>query len=402
MHSDSTTDSKNSFEVIADLAIGDEGDGRVCRWIFEQENVEQFTLRLAASLRHSRIVFVPDGEARGSWANQLLTTDRLRQHISEGFSKLIVLDVAAGLDEHGRFQLSNFYRYAFAQIVAAFGVEPGGAYHEEDIAQFLRDESGLCLCILNAHLAPSLERKRLRCLTQEGHASLVVFHDSASGERDDSRATPLDSENLPAALQSKMNPSSHFLVVRSDSGIAQYPLHGSIITLGRHPDCDIVLDHSAVGRRHAELNWANGVWCLRDLGSRNGTYFDNKAIPSDTSTSVGFGVSFSICDYQLSLHESMVNLKEIVSLGAGVIIDEGASNDLSETPLDHLMLAELLNKVSDDFDDCGSVSIYDLIRRAEQDSNKGTTPENPPPKPIADSNSKQAAAETLKKFFNRK
>ncbi|MFN8169435.1 MAG: BTAD domain-containing putative transcriptional regulator [Candidatus Nanopelagicales bacterium] len=42
-------------------------------------------------------------------------------------------------------------------------------------------------------------------------------------------------------------------------------------TIGRHPDCDVVLSDPSVSRRHAELRPVHGGYDLVDLGSSNGT-----------------------------------------------------------------------------------------------------------------------------------
>jgi CHAT domain-containing protein len=45
-------------------------------------------------------------------------------------------------------------------------------------------------------------------------------------------------------------------------------------TIGRDADCDLALpDDVTVSRRHASLTWEAGRWVLRDLGSKNGTFF---------------------------------------------------------------------------------------------------------------------------------
>lgn len=49
-------------------------------------------------------------------------------------------------------------------------------------------------------------------------------------------------------------------------------------TIGRAPDCDVVITDSAVSRRHAEIRWKDGWWQLLDAGSRNGTYLDGAKI----------------------------------------------------------------------------------------------------------------------------
>jgi FHA domain len=45
----------------------------------------------------------------------------------------------------------------------------------------------------------------------------------------------------------------------------------SELLLGRSRDCDVVLESSAVSRRHARLLFRDGQWVLCDLGSKNGT-----------------------------------------------------------------------------------------------------------------------------------
>ena len=43
------------------------------------------------------------------------------------------------------------------------------------------------------------------------------------------------------------------------------------VTIGRHPDCDVVLNDQAVSRQHAEVRREDGGFLLVDLGSLNGT-----------------------------------------------------------------------------------------------------------------------------------
>jgi hypothetical protein len=43
------------------------------------------------------------------------------------------------------------------------------------------------------------------------------------------------------------------------------------ITIGRHPDCDIVLPNEEVSRQHAEVRREEDGFVLVDLGSLNGT-----------------------------------------------------------------------------------------------------------------------------------
>lgn len=46
---------------------------------------------------------------------------------------------------------------------------------------------------------------------------------------------------------------------------------GETLTVGRDPECQLVLEDGRVSRRHARLRWNGSGWSLEDLGSKNGT-----------------------------------------------------------------------------------------------------------------------------------
>ncbi len=48
--------------------------------------------------------------------------------------------------------------------------------------------------------------------------------------------------------------------------------------IGRDPGCDIRVDDDGVSRAHAEIFPIGGQWCVRDLGSSNGTYLDGRRV----------------------------------------------------------------------------------------------------------------------------
>jgi len=49
-------------------------------------------------------------------------------------------------------------------------------------------------------------------------------------------------------------------------------------TIGRDPDCDIVIADPFVSRRHAKIFYRDNRWFIEDVGSRNGTYVDGEDI----------------------------------------------------------------------------------------------------------------------------
>ena len=48
--------------------------------------------------------------------------------------------------------------------------------------------------------------------------------------------------------------------------------------IGRHADSDISLDDITVSRRHCEISIDTGRFVVRDVGSLNGTYVNQKRV----------------------------------------------------------------------------------------------------------------------------
>lgn len=55
-----------------------------------------------------------------------------------------------------------------------------------------------------------------------------------------------------------------------------FPLDRERSILGRHPDCDIVLDAGAVSRQHAQILHVGNEFFVEDLDSRNGTFVNGE------------------------------------------------------------------------------------------------------------------------------
>ena len=48
--------------------------------------------------------------------------------------------------------------------------------------------------------------------------------------------------------------------------------------MGRHPECEVVLDNAAISRQHAQILESHGSYFLEDMRSRNGTYLNEVLI----------------------------------------------------------------------------------------------------------------------------
>jgi pSer/pThr/pTyr-binding forkhead associated (FHA) protein len=57
--------------------------------------------------------------------------------------------------------------------------------------------------------------------------------------------------------------------------------------LGRHPDSVVPTSAAGVSRRHAQLTLAGGRGVLEDLGSRHGTFVDDRRLDSPATLSSG-------------------------------------------------------------------------------------------------------------------
>jgi ABC-type multidrug transport system ATPase subunit/pSer/pThr/pTyr-binding forkhead associated (FHA) protein len=56
------------------------------------------------------------------------------------------------------------------------------------------------------------------------------------------------------------------------------PLGRPRLRVGRHPDNDLVIDDPTISGAHLELAWAQGALTVTDLGSRNGTFLDDRRL----------------------------------------------------------------------------------------------------------------------------
>lgn len=76
-------------------------------------------------------------------------------------------------------------------------------------------------------------------------------------------------------------------------------LRKGTFTIGRDPDCDLVLSSQLVSRRHAQLEWTGEELLIHDLGSSNQTRVNDKALEKEISLQDGDVIQ--IVDYHLEV-----------------------------------------------------------------------------------------------------
>ena len=62
-----------------------------------------------------------------------------------------------------------------------------------------------------------------------------------------------------------------------------YPLRLGENTIGREPDCQVVLVFTGVSRHHATIRVTGGDYLLEDLGSKNGTWKNDRRVTARVS-----------------------------------------------------------------------------------------------------------------------
>lgn len=87
------------------------------------------------------------------------------------------------------------------------------------------------------------------------------------------------------------------------------PLQGvDELVVGRQPDCELVIEHSSVSKRHAKLRWDDKAKraTVQDLGSTNGTFLNaNIKIRTESILKDGDIISFGDVQFWYLLTETL-------------------------------------------------------------------------------------------------
>ncbi|MCL2624858.1 MAG: SpoIIE family protein phosphatase, partial [Planctomycetaceae bacterium] len=108
-----------------------------------------------------------------------------------------------------------------------------------------------------------------------------------------------------------------------------FPLLFETTVLGRHPYCEVIIDHGAVSREHARISRNNNRYYVEDLHSRNGTFLNGK--PVERKQPLFNGDVIRVCDLEfVFISESNVRpptasdsvIDTLLQSGLQVVIDE--------------------------------------------------------------------------------
>ena len=99
----------------------------------------------------------------------------------------------------------------------------------------------------------------------------------------------------------------------------QIVISGDRAVLGRHPECDIVLDAAAVSRQHAQILQEGQDYYIEDLHSRNGTFVNGRLVQGKRL--LADGDRLKICDLLFTFyHQAPTSeIKPAAMLTAGLM-----------------------------------------------------------------------------------
>jgi two-component system, NtrC family, response regulator AtoC len=96
------------------------------------------------------------------------------------------------------------------------------------------------------------------------------------------------------------------LLLVTGEGVLTFPLLRDEITIGRAPECDIVIENGALSRRHARLCLAP-VLTIEDLGSRNGTRLRGERLEAGKPLALAVGEAFQIGQFHFVVARARSN-----------------------------------------------------------------------------------------------
>jgi serine phosphatase RsbU (regulator of sigma subunit) len=118
-----------------------------------------------------------------------------------------------------------------------------------------------------------------------------------------------------------------FLQAENGSTAGQrHPLNKGRHVLGRHPECDIVVDAGAVSRRHAQLFRVGDEFYVEDMNSRNGTFVNDQMIFGRHRLAEGDRIR--VCDIAFSYHGDQTSAVSDQS-SVAVLVDDLQESNMS-------------------------------------------------------------------------
>lgn len=106
-----------------------------------------------------------------------------------------------------------------------------------------------------------------------------------------------------------------------DRQVQKFKGKGDVVTIGRDPGCDLVLDNLGVSRRHAEIRRVHDRYILSDTNSTNGVLVNDHRI---ASRELGEGDVIRIAKFVLGFRRAHEQPAEIHDINQTIALDRDA------------------------------------------------------------------------------
>jgi pSer/pThr/pTyr-binding forkhead associated (FHA) protein len=217
-----------------------------------------------------------------------------------------------------------------------------------------------------------------------------------------------------------------FKILQGSKAGTEIKIPGPECLIGRGDDCHLRTQSDAVSRRHCVIRTTENEVTIRDLGSRNGTFVNSEQVTQDAVLLNGDHLRVGPLEFQVILEHSVAKakrpkvagIKEVAARTANAS-DSSGTTQLGEVAdwLDEAEQVEKDKRVADpetrqfQLDDTshnlpvpaptaddGETKALDAPKRPDKKA-----PGKLPPRPSTSTkDSREAASDMLKKFFNRR
>jgi sigma-B regulation protein RsbU (phosphoserine phosphatase) len=114
----------------------------------------------------------------------------------------------------------------------------------------------------------------------------------------------------------------------------RYELRTDRTIMGRHPECNVVIEVGAVSRQHAAINRRGSDYFLEDLHSRNGTFLNDEPNKIEGQRQLKPGDVIRVCEVSYTFAADvpfkppqMLGITDGAGLGTLIVDDEGGQNN---------------------------------------------------------------------------
>src|SRR3954471_3479651 len=125
----------------------------------------------------------------------------------------------------------------------------------------------------------------------------------------------------------------------------KYELKGDKSVLGRHPDCDVVIEVGAVSRNHCQVVREGNTYRLEDLGSRNGTFLNDETEKTSGRRPLKPGDVIRVCEVSFTFRSDAPQaadggptMRMLDGAGLGAFV---ADDDLGKTTTSSTIMSKL-------------------------------------------------------------